>query len=439
MQFTVGKKYSRDNIHRLYIGKPMPRIGTGLWTSGYLTVPGTNDFVVFMNIGTSGTTGHNFPNQYDPKNETVIWFGKPDTHQNQKTFLNLANGNVTAHFFGRWNNKDTEFEYLGIGSQFKFEDGFLTTNSKGVNTTCVKVTLSLNDNYRSRLKAADENLSSGKIKVEQINFNGEIVMDYDLRPPRSKNNILNNIFEKTLGIKHYHSSDLSYEYDINGKKIELIFCPIVYAGTGTLNRKRVQISYKMLDIARKENVYIIGVYLYDRNEIFCHIDESFENTETSSYTSRYLLVEDLLHAKKKLIHRTSKNYLVFTSNSIKEAFQEILGMPTNFYETKEGKKLIVQHTIRERDKKIIKLKKIQFLEENNSLYCECCGFNFEEKYGQRGNDFIEVHHTKFLSELNEEETTSLEDLILVCSNCHKMIHRFKPWLSIAELKKIITA
>jgi len=115
MQFTVGKKYSRDNIHRLYTGKPMPRIGTGLWTSGYLTVPGTNDFVVFMNIGTSGTTGHNFPNQYDPKNETVIWFGKPDTHQNQKTFLNLANGNVTAHFFGRWNNKDTEFDYLGIG------------------------------------------------------------------------------------------------------------------------------------------------------------------------------------------------------------------------------------------------------------------------------------------------------------------------------------
>ena len=41
--------------------------------------------------------------------------------------------------------------------------------------------------------------------------------------------------------------------------------------------------------------------------------------------------------------------------------------------------------------------------------------------------------------LDKETTTTFDDLILVCSNCHKMLHRkfCDKYMSIEELKEII--
>lgn len=73
--------------------------------------------------------------------------------------------------------------------------------------------------------------------------------------------------------------------------------------------------------------------------------------------------------------------------------------------------------------------------------CSVCDFNFEEKYGAIGKEFIEVHHIKPLSFLDEEVIVDPEaDLIPVCSNCHRMIHRKKDYtLSIEELKKYLNS
>jgi 5-methylcytosine-specific restriction protein A len=59
------------------------------------------------------------------------------------------------------------------------------------------------------------------------------------------------------------------------------------------------------------------------------------------------------------------------------------------------------------------------------LLCEVpnCGFDFEVTYGQIGEGFIEVHHLRPLSEADGPTVTSLDDLAIVCSNCHAMIHR----------------
>ena len=61
------------------------------------------------------------------------------------------------------------------------------------------------------------------------------------------------------------------------------------------------------------------------------------------------------------------------------------------------------------------------------------------KYGQLGKGYIEVHHIKPLSKLDEEIVVNPEtDLICVCSNCHRMLHRFKGYIvSVEELKQII--
>lgn len=68
------------------------------------------------------------------------------------------------------------------------------------------------------------------------------------------------------------------------------------------------------------------------------------------------------------------------------------------------------------------------------LTCVICKFNFEEKYGKLGRGFIHVHHLTPISEIGKEYTLDpVKDLRPVCPNCHAMLHRTQPQLTIDEL------
>lgn len=71
--------------------------------------------------------------------------------------------------------------------------------------------------------------------------------------------------------------------------------------------------------------------------------------------------------------------------------------------------------------------------------CQICGFDFKNKYGYIGENYIEVHHKKPLFSLDEKLIPNPEtDLVTICSNCHRMIHRKKNDIITPEkLKKII--
>lgn len=102
----------------------------------------------------------------------------------------------------------------------------------------------------------------------------------------------------------------------------------------------------------------------------------------------------------------------------------------------EGKIAFVLHKKRERNPKLIRDAKRLFLANYGRLYCEACEFDFVEYYGERGTDFIEGHHKKLISEMNEGEKTKVEDIAMLCSNCHRMIHR-KPLINVETLREII--
>lgn len=51
------------------------------------------------------------------------------------------------------------------------------------------------------------------------------------------------------------------------------------------------------------------------------------------------------------------------------------------------------------------------------------GFDFVEAYGEVGTDFIEEHHIVPLSEIGTQYTATVDDIAMVCANCHKMLHR----------------
>lgn len=70
--------------------------------------------------------------------------------------------------------------------------------------------------------------------------------------------------------------------------------------------------------------------------------------------------------------------------------------------------------------------------------CMACAFNFEERYGPLGKEFLEVHHAVPLAEAGERWTNPETDLVVLCSNCHRMVHHQKGvCLSLDELKKHI--
>jgi len=105
----------------------------------------------------------------------------------------------------------------------------------------------------------------------------------------------------------------------------------------------------------------------------------------------------------------------------------------------EGRILTRTHTHRERNPKLRAAKKTRVRDETGRLACEGCDLDFEERYGERGKDFIECHHLKPLSTLRPGQRTSLSDLALLCSNCHRMVHVRRPWLTLEELVEVQSA
>lgn len=84
----------------------------------------------------------------------------------------------------------------------------------------------------------------------------------------------------------------------------------------------------------------------------------------------------------------------------------------------------------ERDSRAAKLAKA-----HHGHQCQACTMTFAQTYGVIGEDFIEAHHLVPLSQihLGEERAYTVDDFAVLCSNCHRMIHRWpdrlapRPW------------
>lgn len=136
--FKKGSKYTRKDIGWIVLpetGRPKG----GNWDTGYVKVG--NLLLIFMNIGVPGKTKHNFDNDYDETTGLITWFGKPKTSSTQPTFQKLQSGELIPHFFARWDNKDPNFIYLGIGNIVSIEDD--TKTKSGIEA--VKLKLSIDD------------------------------------------------------------------------------------------------------------------------------------------------------------------------------------------------------------------------------------------------------------------------------------------------------
>lgn len=131
----------------------------------------------------------------------------------------------------------------------------------------------------------------------------------------------------------------------------------------------------------------------------------------------------------------SKSYKVCsTTVGYEESNESALRQDIDLLELSEGRKKLVTHLKRERSAKLVAAKKEAVLAAGLKLACEACTFTFEDKYGELGKNYCEVHHRKPLA-AGHTRQTNLNDLAILCSNCHRMIHRTDPMLSVEEFQK----
>lgn len=180
-----------------------------------------------------------------------------------------------------------------------------------------------------------------------------------------------------------------------------------------------------------------GVYMKMMN--FRRFDPEFTATGKVGLTrgnKDEKIVWEAFAKDKERLHTVAEAIRSATTSSPIEA----LGQSADDDETteaEEGRLLTRLHRFRERSRKLVNQRKEKALKELGYLRCDACDFDFEKRYGDRGKGFIEAHHTKPVATLVQGSKTKLEDLALLCANCHRMVHSARPWLTIGELRKII--
>ena len=140
----------------------------------------------------------------------------------------------------------------------------------------------------------------------------------------------------------------------------------------------------------------------------------------------------------------------FLYNDLKSGFQkplqkkDIEKTPKVFDENVliyEGTQKITQSKTYERSIKLRNAAIIKYT-ENERIKCKICCFDFEDFYGNYGKGFIEIHHQKPVFMFNDDETektikSGLENVIPVCSNCHRIIHRIRPPYLVKDIEKAV--
>jgi 5-methylcytosine-specific restriction enzyme A len=72
--------------------------------------------------------------------------------------------------------------------------------------------------------------------------------------------------------------------------------------------------------------------------------------------------------------------------------------------------------------------------------CQGCNLDFSERYGEIGKGFIEAHHLRPIATLEEGVSVTYDvasDFAVLCSNCHRMIHRSADAADLSSFRKLI--
>ncbi len=197
------------------------------------------------------------------------------------------------------------------------------------------------------------------------------------------------------------------------------------------NRNDDKFSQKVRNLIAHRTFERFGYAEYNSNSGQIRItNEGKNHLNKNQDILKYLLINDFsyidLTENLKLVEKNKNEKKI-------ETFDENIIM-------QEGTKKLTEVAVFERSS-TLRNYAISHFSKNGRVSCNCCNFNFEDFYGvQFGKGFIEIHHNKPIFKYEDEDIEiilkkAIKNLIPVCSNCHRMIHR--SWKKPIEIQILI--
>ena len=143
--------------------------------------------------------------------------------------------------------------------------------------------------------------------------------------------------------------------------------------------------------------------------------------------------DQLIRLKLELFGLTnagSATNLISTAAKTEVEGEEIVG--------KEGRLLVRLHVYRERDRKFARRVREHYKSlGGGQLVCHACGCMPTEVYGPVGESSMEAHHKIPIEQLQPDSVTLVEDMAMLCANCHRVVHSKKPCLTVESVNELV--
>lgn len=180
------------------------------------------------------------------------------------------------------------------------------------------------------------------------------------------------------------------------------------------NRSDTYFSQKVRNLKSHDTLTKYGYANYS-NGIYCITTKGRKLVENNRINIQYILSSgfDYDDVKSSL----GKVYKARTSTII--PYKELVA---------EGETKTAVTKVYERSRKL-RNAAIEHFSRNGIIICDCCGFEFKSFYGEKyGSSCIEIHHLKPIfqyASMSVVQTIdeALKNLMPVCPNCHRVIHR----------------
>ncbi len=182
-------------------------------------------------------------------------------------------------------------------------------------------------------------------------------------------------------------------------------------------RKDDKFSQKVRNLKSHDTFEKYGFAKY-KNRLFSISPKGNQYLKENMDKLEYLLLNDFrwddLKAGLEIVQKSSEEKRKI------EVFDENIMI-------QEGIKKLQKTKIYERSLKLRKVA-IEHFTKDGDILCEACKFSYKKFYGEIGKGYIEIHHIKPIFKYEDEELdktieVALKNVVPVCSNCHRMIHR----------------
>ena len=197
-----------------------------------------------------------------------------------------------------------------------------------------------------------------------------------------------------------------------------------------------RVAYKMRKgdtIYVKEGKFIIGKgtvlgpYKYDtQNRIMDPNGYPWSHQVPVQWQTDFPPIQILLGAEQFTVMPLTQEQVETLERQITRTKED-----TRILEVTEGQLLKTEAVFRKRNRTIIAAKKA--LSDGT---CEACGMKFADAYGIKTICLV-AHHKKPIGRRKRASTTTVDDISLICPNCHSVAHTAEPPLTIAAIRKML--